>query len=118
MMDKFEIPLIPLSSTQELPSTLARFHKQHVDRITSSQQPRALSNQAQSTMQVLLPHCALKPRLSEHAVNILSDITTGCADLADKVRTEEGRELLREYLGPEDAGRVIMFWSYEYTFEH
>ncbi|KAK7744160.1 hypothetical protein SLS53_003681 [Cytospora paraplurivora] len=56
----------------------------------------------------------LLPPLREHSVNVLSDLTISFADLANKASTAAGKMELVDYLGDEEAQRVLLFWSQEY----
>lgn len=67
-----------------------------------------------SAVQSLLPYCALSPPLREHSVHVLSDLAVGFADLANKVHSDVGRAEISEYLGDDEAKRIIMFWMKEY----
>ncbi|ROW11304.1 hypothetical protein VMCG_01027 [Cytospora schulzeri] len=113
LMDKFEIPLIPLQAIENLPSTLQIFHRMFLqsDTTTRQFQPHAPDN---SAVQRLLPYSGLSPPLREHSVNVLTDLTVGFADLANKASTAAGRMELVDYLGEEEAQRVVLFWSQEY----
>lgn len=65
-------------------------------------------------LELLLPYCALSPPLREHSVNVLSDLTASFADLVNRTRSDIGRAEIAEYLGDEEAKRIIMFWMDEY----
>lgn len=65
-------------------------------------------------MQRLLPYSGLSPPLREHTTNILTDLAMGLAHLANMATTEAGQLKLAEYLGQEEARRVILFWTQEY----
>ena len=106
-MDKFDMPLLPLSSIQALPATLQAFQAQLN---TPCLPPRP----QQAVLHDLLSCSSLNPHPVEHNLNILSDITHDFKDLADKVATKEGRALLQEYLGA-DAKNIIDFWMFEYS---
>ncbi|CAN8098862.1 unnamed protein product [Discula destructiva] len=112
LMDKFEIPLVPLQTIEELPTTLLRFHRSFLQAHASTRQSE--ENSASGPVQTLLPHCTLAPPLCEHSTNVLSDLAIGFADLANKANSEAGRAEILDYLGQEEAERVIMFWIQEY----
>lgn len=78
---------------------------------TRQTQTHTLDN---STVQTLLPYSGILPPLREHSVNILTDLTLGFADLANKASTVAGRMELVDYLGEEEAQRVVLFWTQEY----
>lgn len=117
LMDKFEVPLIPLQSIEELPVTLMKFHRSFLQSDTSTRQ-RPVQGEAQAlrpgALQSLLPYCAISPPLGEHSVNLLSDLTIGFADLAHKANSEAGQTKILDYFGQEEAERIILFWTQEY----
>ncbi|KAF3769088.1 hypothetical protein M406DRAFT_72038 [Cryphonectria parasitica EP155] len=113
MDDKLDIPLVPLLKIEDLPATLLRFHRSLLQADVITRQP-AVQAPSMGSMQSLLPYCAIEPPLSENKVHILSDITVGLADLANKANTEIGRAKIVDYLDPEDAERTIGFWAQEY----
>lgn len=110
---KFEIPIIPLRAIGDLPHTLQEFYRLFLksDTATRQPQPRIAIN---SAVQMLLPYSGLSPPLHEHSVNVLTDLTTGFADLANKASNAVGTTELVDYLGEEEAQRVVLFWSQEY----
>lgn len=102
MMNKFAMPIIPLTSVVDLPDTLLSF----ASRLTTTKP--SLPCAPGSTPQALLPHCAVGPPLSPHAINVLSDINSSFSDLLDKATKPEGQIILQDYVGA-DAERVIRF---------
>ncbi|KAI3397874.1 hypothetical protein diail_10275 [Diaporthe ilicicola] len=112
LIDGFEIPLLPLRSIGDLPDTLHRFHRSFLQGNFSRQD--STRTQSISAMQKLLPYSGLSPPLREHTTNLLTDLTMGFAHLANKASTETGQLELAEYLGKEEARRVVLFWTQEY----
>lgn len=112
-MDTFNLPLVPLQTITELPVTLLKFHRSFLQADASTRKNPAQTT-GLSAVQTLLPFCALTPPLGEHTTNLLSDLTVGLADLANKANSEAGRAQILSYLGQEEAERVIMFWMQEY----
>ncbi|KAL1878766.1 hypothetical protein Daus18300_002042 [Diaporthe australafricana] len=112
LVDGFEIPLLPLRSIEDLPDTLHRFHRSFLQVNVCRQE--ATRAQSTSAVQTLLPYSGLSPPLREHTTNLLTDLTVGFAHLANKAATETGQMELAEYLGKEEARRVILFWTQEY----
>ncbi|KAH6648480.1 hypothetical protein BKA67DRAFT_365057 [Truncatella angustata] len=108
LMSGLEMPIIPLSSTRELPATIMAFHRQLMTSAAPIKQA--------VTARCLLSHCSEIHHLGEHTTNLLSDITTDFRDLVHKATTLEGQQNLRDYLG-NDAERVIKFWQDEYLVE-
>lgn len=108
-MDKLlTIPLLPLSTLDELPVRLEAFHSKLIT--AKSSPPRSAAVEAQA----LLPYCAVNPPLPERPTHILSDINTSFSDLLDKVSTAQGRAILQDYAGDASAAdRVIRFWTKE-----
>ncbi|KAK2611113.1 hypothetical protein N8I77_004489 [Diaporthe amygdali] len=104
----FEIPLLPLRSMEDLPDVLHRFHRSFLQ--ANASRP----DSALSAVQKLLPYSGLSPPLREHTTNLLTDLTMGFANLANKAVAENGQLELAEYLGKEEARRVILFWTQEY----
>lgn len=113
LMDTFDLPLVPLQTIEELPATLLRFHRSFLQADASTRQHPA-QTPGSGAVQTLLPFCALAPPLGEHTTNLLSDLTVGFADLANKASSEAGRAQILDYLGQDEAERVIMFWMQEY----
>jgi hypothetical protein len=51
--------------------------------------------------------------LSEHNINVLSDLFPTLSALSKACRTDAGRALLRNYVGEETARRIVDFWNRE-----
>ncbi len=109
MVDKLDVPILPLATLEDLPTTIQAFHRPPCQPTTTARQ------WAPSAMQTLLPYCTIQPRLSEHATNVLSDITSDFRDLVDKAATAGGQSLLRNYLGEQEGESVISFWRCEHA---
>ena len=107
-MGNFEMPVIPVHEAAAAPRALQVLHQRLS---TSRSQPRT-PNPART----LLKYCSDKPPLSEHTVNVLTDITTGFRDMLDGMSTPSGRSKLEEYLD-EDAERTMAFWREEYLVD-
>ncbi|KAJ4397214.1 hypothetical protein N0V93_001438 [Gnomoniopsis smithogilvyi] len=110
-MDKHDIPLVPLQNIAELPATLSKFHRALLQ---GDAFKRTAQDAGPGVLEVLLPYCSLYPPLNEHSINILSDLTVGFADIANKVSSEDGRAQILDYFGQEEAERIILFWMQEY----
>jgi hypothetical protein len=52
-------------------------------------------------------------RPSQHDINVLSDLFSSFQDLSRATRTQEGRQLLIDYLGVDVANTVIKFFEQE-----
>ncbi|KAI1134565.1 hypothetical protein F5Y05DRAFT_209307 [Hypoxylon sp. FL0543] len=107
-LGEFEMPVIPVNAISEVPTNLMAFHRQ----VSTSDRSRRMDNPAQT----LLPYCSDRPPLSEHAVNILTDITSGMRDLSEAISTAVGQKRILEYMGSESES-VISFWAKEYLVE-
>ncbi|KAG6363206.1 hypothetical protein INS49_008302 [Diaporthe citri] len=112
LVDRFDIPLLPLRNIESLPDTLHRFHRSLLQ--GSASQQNSAPSQSMGAMQTLLPYSGLSPPLREHTTNVLTDLTMGFANLANMTATETGQLDLAEYLDQEEARRVILFWTHEY----
>lgn len=110
LVDTFEVPLLRLRSVEDLPDTLHKFHQSFL-KSNSNQHNSTWTTQA---VQTLLPYTGLSPPLRQHTTNLLTDLTMGFANLANMAGTETGQSELVEYLGREEAGRVVSFWTKEY----
>lgn len=102
-----------MQAIEDLPSTLRRFHRTFLQSDATIRQPHARTA-VDNAVQLLLPYSGLSPPLREHSVNVLSDLTIGFADLANKASTAAGKMELVDYLDEEEAQRVLLFWSQEY----
>lgn len=102
------MPIVPINSPEAVPSTLMALHRQ----LSTSGGSRRVANPAQT----LIPYCSDRPPLSEHAVNVLTDITSNIRDLLDMMSTPTGREKAIEFLG-NDSENAMSFWTKEYLIE-
>jgi hypothetical protein len=105
------MPLLPITALEEVPGTLRAF-RASIDLGAKSQYTRPVS-----AVHTLLPHCSIARALPEHTVNVLSDVTTGFADLAEKALTDDGRHLLLQYLDEAEAEKAVEFWEGEYQVQ-
>ncbi|KAK6954494.1 hypothetical protein Daesc_004461 [Daldinia eschscholtzii] len=108
LVDEFEIPIIPANTIQDVSTNLTAFHRQ----IGISNKPRKVAN----PVQTLLPYCSGGQLLSEHAVNVLTDLTSSFRDLVEAASTQTGQAKIVEFLG-DDAESLISFWAKEYLVE-
>lgn len=102
---------MPLQRVAELPTALSKFHRSFLQGDASK---RATQGAVSDVVETLLPYCTLFPPLSEHSINVLSDLTDGFADLAEKVKSEAGRAEIVDYFGQDEAEQIILFWMQEY----
>ena len=106
LMGGREMPVLPIVRAEALSETIQAFCRQLLQTTASATQPNAVRE--------LLPYCSDLQRLTEHSVNVLSDITTDFRDIVTKSTAADGQQLLREFIG-EDAERLIGFWHDEYA---
>ncbi|POS78235.1 hypothetical protein DHEL01_v203372 [Diaporthe helianthi] len=121
LVDTFETPLLRLQSIKDLPDTLHKFYQSFL-KSSAQQQSSSLTMKAAKS---LLPYTGLSPPLRQHTTNLVStaypvpyqyfltDLTMGFANLANMAVTETGQSELVEYLGQEEARRVVSFWTQE-----
>ncbi|KAI0383919.1 hypothetical protein F5Y04DRAFT_23853 [Hypomontagnella monticulosa] len=107
--EESRMPIIPVNSAQAVPTNLMAFQRQ----LCTNNGPRRIANPAQA----LLPHCSDRQQpLSEHAVNVLTDITTNIRDVLEMASTQPGRARMAEFLEG-DSERAISFWAEEYLVD-
>ncbi|OLN82018.1 hypothetical protein CCHL11_08649 [Colletotrichum chlorophyti] len=108
MLNKLELPLIPLSSVAALSSSLSTLR-------ASFSPPHAPPPRAQASPFSLLQYLARNGiPLSEHSANLLSELGRSPREIAALVETEEGRARIVELLGPRDGARVLAFMAEEH----
>lgn len=108
LVGNIEMPILPVDSIGAVPTVLLTFHRRLS---TSSARPKS-AKPAHS----LLPYCSNTQPLSEHAVHVLTDITSDFRDLLNKMSSPADRETLEEHLGTE-AERVMSFWTTEFLID-
>ncbi|KAL8377796.1 hypothetical protein RB595_008467 [Gaeumannomyces hyphopodioides] len=102
-----EMTIIPVSTPERLPETVATFSKG-----LSQPHPRVPRPWAVKT---LLPFCSTNLPLGEHNVNVLSDICPSFRGLVGIMSCEEGQDSIRNYIDEPDAGALIQFFSGEFV---
>ncbi|GKT41866.1 uncharacterized protein ColSpa_02047 [Colletotrichum spaethianum] len=107
ILNKLELPLIPLSSISALPSTLANLR-------TSLATTQPVASPAQTTFFSLLQHMASgNDPLSEHMTNLLSELGRSPREVAALAETEQGKARIMDLLGPVEGARVLSFLMQE-----
>ncbi|KAK8048844.1 hypothetical protein PG994_010574 [Apiospora phragmitis] len=109
LMNGLEMPIIPVSSIGTVPATLLTFNRQ-----------LATAGGGKKTLPAsrsLLPYCSGAESLSEHAANVLSDVTTGMKDLSEKAMSAQGKQELIGHIGEAEAERAINFWNDEFPMD-
>ncbi|KAI2468083.1 hypothetical protein F4781DRAFT_432778 [Annulohypoxylon bovei var. microspora] len=108
-LGEFEMPIIPVNSVQAVSNSLMAFHHQ----ISTSNGSRRIA----SPVQALLPYCSDRRSLSEHAVNVLTDITSDIRDLLNAMSAPARQTKIIELMESDDAEGAISFWAEEYLVE-
>ncbi|KAF4965360.1 hypothetical protein FSARC_6818 [Fusarium sarcochroum] len=98
------VPIIPISTTQELPSCLEALRRDYTDKISPSHEDSIAHKD-------LACWCVDGKPLTRDQVNILTGITSGFRDLASHSTQPVGQAAIREYLGDQDGGRIISFFT-------
>ncbi|TVY57111.1 hypothetical protein LCER1_G000796 [Lachnellula cervina] len=114
LLSAFDMPTIPLFSIRSLPDTLFKFQRQLVATREEIHIPRA------RPAITLLPYCTLKPPMSEHPKNLLSDICHTVGELAGIATTRDGQTYIRSLVsepGSTVADDIIDFWEQEFVVE-
>jgi hypothetical protein len=104
----FEMPVLPVNSICTIESHLVAFHRQ----LSTNGGAQKIPNPTQN----VLPYCSSTHRLSEHAVNVLTDLTSTFRDMLDMIANPTGRAKIEKYLDQE-ADAAITFWQEEYLAE-
>ncbi|WYZ34508.1 hypothetical protein EsH8_I_000784 [Colletotrichum jinshuiense] len=107
ILNKLDLPLIPLSSVSDLPNTLNALQ-------TSLSTANPSASSAQPTPFSLLQHMAsgCSP-LSEHTTNLLSELGRSPHEVAALAETEQGKAQILDLLGPAEGARVLSFLAQE-----
>jgi hypothetical protein len=106
------IPLIPVSSLNEMPEALASF-RQTLETASPMDDDK---QQLEATTTLLLKSCCVpeKPPLLEGQKDVLTSyVTESFADLAAKASSPEGQRELEQHLGEGDGRRVVDFFEAE-----
>ncbi|OHE97811.1 OPA3 family protein [Colletotrichum orchidophilum] len=109
ILDKLDLPLLPLTSITALPSTLTTLQTS-----LGPTQPGTISSGDQATPVSLLQHMASgNGPLPEHSANLLSELGRSPREVAALADTEQGRARILDLLGPMDGARVLSFLARE-----
>ncbi|KAI1630564.1 hypothetical protein F4809DRAFT_274929 [Biscogniauxia mediterranea] len=95
-----EMPILPVDSVATVPTTLMTFHRQLG---SSGRTPNATN-----PVRTLLPFCSDTQPLSEHAVNVLTDITSNLRDLLEKASDPTSQAKISDYFDSE-AHKIVSF---------
>ncbi|KAI8632335.1 hypothetical protein F5Y19DRAFT_472362 [Xylariaceae sp. FL1651] len=109
LIGSWDMPIIPVESVAAMSMSLMILHDQLVS--------AAAHQNASGSVTSLLPFCSERQLLTEHTVNILTDITSGFRDLLGKLSPCARFELeIVQFLG-EDAEKLQDFWKDEYLVD-
>ena len=103
------IPILPIPS----PSHLLSFLKSYT---APPRLPPLQQTPKKYALHHLLPHItttAPARPLTQHTVNVLSDLCHSIREVAWICEREEGRTMLREWIGEKEADAVVAFWGDE-----
>ena len=102
------IPLVPLHALSSFTTTVQTLHRSlHI-----RPQARSLPN----PLTTLLPYCSTRPPIPRSPLNVLSEVCSGVAGLADMATTDSGRAALRDVCPAGEEGVVeelVEFWGVE-----
>ncbi|KAK2007187.1 hypothetical protein LZ32DRAFT_610530 [Colletotrichum eremochloae] len=107
ILNKLELPLIPLTSVGTLSTILANFQL-----VPAAAQP--IDSSAQATSLSLLQHMSSgSDPLSEHAANLLSELGRSPREVSILAVTDQGRARILDLLGSVEGTRVLLFLAQE-----
>ncbi|KAI0164872.1 hypothetical protein GGR57DRAFT_215317 [Xylariaceae sp. FL1272] len=110
LIGEYNIPIVPIESIDAMLETLSILHRQLVS-------PTA-SNTRHNPATSLLPYCsAAATPLTEHAVNILSEVTSDFQDLLCKISTTATSKFTEGLLLDRDLESLKEFWTEEYVVD-
>lgn len=104
-------PILPIASPAQLLPLLRNF--------VASSVPTNREPIAPSSRSLLRQISATAPNrpLSEHSINVLSDICHSIGEVATTAASGQGMQVLENFLGEEDAKNVESFWAEEWICE-
>jgi len=113
LLSNFDMPILPLFELDMLQKTLCAFQQQLVN--TRQATPSAPQI---NPLAGLLPYCSTNLPMPEHARNILSDVCQSIPLLAQAATTNDGQQLLRQWLpSTGEAEDIIGFWEQEFVVD-
>ncbi|KAI1341631.1 hypothetical protein F5Y15DRAFT_362885 [Xylariaceae sp. FL0016] len=102
------IPIIPIEIESNMEACLTKYYHQ-LCRVRDA-------DTALKPASALLPYCSVREPLSEHAVNILTDMTCSFPDMVLKMTNAASRAELEDNLG-NDACRAVSFWEEDFLID-
>ncbi|KAI0442458.1 hypothetical protein F4803DRAFT_369910 [Xylaria telfairii] len=107
LIGNWELPVIPVKSVAAIETSLATLRHQLM--ATSRKPPGPASS--------LLPFCSDREPLSNHTINVLTDVASDFKDLLDKLSSNSVFESeIAPLVGP-DADKLRCFWTDEYLVD-
>lgn len=107
-----DMPVLPFTAFERLPEVLRNFAEGLTLGSAIAQEQKAARNWPPLG---LLQHCAVEQPLGQHTVNVLSELSTGIKDLAEKMETVEGQRTILQYLlNTEEAMNFATFFRDDY----
>lgn len=106
MEKSISIPILPLTSLDDLPARLESFRDKLLALKPSPSPILGLDAKA------LLQHCSPTGPLPEVHTRVLTGLNTSFSDLLDKLSTSQGQAIVQDY-APEVSDSVIRFWTTE-----
>ncbi|CAM1507261.1 Fc.00g069020.m01.CDS01 [Cosmosporella sp. VM-42] len=109
MLGEISMPIVPITSSRELPSCLDTLRKQFS---AARSRDDDIGERAEATgTHDLVQHCVPGKPLSRDQANVLTGTSTGFKDIANHISLQDSQFVLREYLGEVDARRIISFFT-------
>ncbi|KAL7820393.1 hypothetical protein V8C44DRAFT_354529 [Trichoderma aethiopicum] len=115
------MPIIPVSSASELPSRLDALRRQLINAANISRtrtSSRADEIACAEQLRDLASHCAHGQALPREHVDVLTDLSSGLASLAQLAFSADGQRRICDLLGDVQGGRVIAFFTHGYEKSH
>lgn len=115
LFESLSIPAVPIIPVSE-PSTLFASIREYLEVLARAPSQLSSFPTSSSALSLLGHVTANSPSqsLSQHDINVLSDLFPSLSALSSAVRTPEGRQLLTDYLGEGTASNIVEFWEREW----
>ncbi|KAH8429802.1 uncharacterized protein LDX57_007474 [Aspergillus melleus] len=105
------VPILPIPDSSSFLASIREYMGNLVDI------PVQDSSVADSINLLAHAHSDDAVNLSEHDINILSDLFPSLKAVGQAVRTPEGQEILYDYLGERKARGITKFWENDRVYE-
>ena len=103
------MPIVPISSSQELPGCLNTLRQQFSATGTRGESVGGEGEAKWS--RDLIHHCVRGKPLSRDQANVLTGMSTGFKDIVKHVSLPDSQAVLNDFLGETDAHRIISFFT-------